>query len=132
MNRHEEAEMQAAQAAHVKARMADAQCSTQGISPVNECGPALGAASADRQSFGLPWQRPTEEITLNNADAAMAYQGWDEAQREAGEIVRESLTLALKSILRHVPRSPRRTLAVQHLISARMDANAAISFRGRF
>lgn len=40
--------------------------------------------------------------------------------------------LSYAMILRNTPRSPRRTLALQHLINARMDANCAISFGGRF
>lgn len=86
----------------------------------------------NHQQFGIGWQRPTEEVTLDNIDDAMRYQGWDAEQTLVGDIVRESLTFAAKAILRHVPRSPRRTLALQHLITARMDANMAITFRGRF
>lgn len=73
-----------------------------------------------------------EPLTLENIEDAMRYQPWDREQTECGDRVREMLLLAAKAILRHVPSSPRRTLALQHLISARMDANAAISFRGRF
>jgi len=89
-------------------------------------------AAAPQPLGALPWQHPTEDITLANIDEAMRYQGWDPDQQAAGDIVREALTFAAKAVLRHVPCSPRRTLAVQHILSARMDANAAISFRGRF
>lgn len=75
----------------------------------------------------------TEELSLDNIDAAMTYQPWDESwQSLAADLVKETLTIAARAILRYVPRSPRRTLALQHLINARMDANAAISFKGRF
>lgn len=86
--------------------------------------------STDRDA--KPMQPASEEITLNNIEAAMTYQPWDSKQQDAGDLVRETLTIAARAILRYVPRSPRRTLAIQHLISARMDANAAISFKGRF
>lgn len=82
---------------------------------------------------GLPWpERGGEELSLENIEDAMSYLSWAPDQFAAGNEVREMLTLAAKAVLRHVPRCPRRTLALQHLISARMDANAAISFRGRF
>lgn len=84
------------------------------------------------QGTGGPLLYRGEELSLDNIDAAMRYQPWDSQQIDAGDQVRDALTLAAKAILRSVPRSPRRTLALQHLISARMDANAAISFRGRF
>lgn len=83
------------------------------------------------ENFGLIGHR-SQELSLDNIDDAMHYQPWDGIQQDGGDQVREALTLAAKAILRNVPRSPRRTLALQHLISARMDANAAISFRGRF
>lgn len=73
-----------------------------------------------------------EEISLSNIEEAMRYQPWDRKQLDGGEEIREILTLAAKAILKNAPRSARRTLALQHVISARMDANAAISFRGRF
>lgn len=74
----------------------------------------------------------SEQLTLENIEAAMQYQPWESDQILAGDAVREALTIAALAILAHVPPSPRRTLALQHIISARMDANAAISFRGRF
>lgn len=86
-------------------------------------------------TLGTPTDAPyysSEELTLDNIEAAMAYQPWHRGQQQQGEAVREALVMAAKAILRNVPRSPRRTLALQHLISARMDANCAISFAGRF
>lgn len=74
----------------------------------------------------------SEPFTLNNIDDAMGYQVWNEHQIEAGAIVREALTLAAKAILRSVPAGPYRTVAIRKLLEARMDANAAITFRGRF
>lgn len=74
----------------------------------------------------------SERLTLQNIDAAMQYQPWDYSQREAGEQVREALTAAAKAILRTCPDSPFRSVALRNIIDARMNANAAISFRGRF
>lgn len=74
----------------------------------------------------------TEELSLDNIEDAMKYQPWNREQTARGDQVREALVLAAKAILRNAPRSPRRTLALQHLIDARMDTNAAISFNGRF
>jgi hypothetical protein len=73
-----------------------------------------------------------EPFSLDNIDAAMAYHPWSGSQIEKGDIVREALTLAAKAILRHVPAGPYRTVAIRKLLEARMDANAAITFRGRF
>lgn len=81
---------------------------------------------------GQPIGRGAQEIDLSNVDEAMTYQPMDPYQVDQANQVREALTVAAKAILRVCPRSPRRTLALQHVISARMDANAAISFRGRF
>lgn len=74
----------------------------------------------------------TEEVSLENVDQIMAYQPWTPDQIAAGDVVRETLIAAVRAILRVVPRCANRTKAINHLIDARMDANAAISFRGRF
>jgi hypothetical protein len=73
-----------------------------------------------------------ERLSLDNLEAAMAYQPWDREQVEAGNAVREALTQAAASILRNVPKSPMRTRALNNIIDARMLANGAITFRGRF
>lgn len=74
----------------------------------------------------------SQELGLANIEDVMRYQPWDASQQIQGDEVRDALLHAAKVILRNVPRSPRRTIALQKLIEARMDANAAISFRGRF
>lgn len=71
-------------------------------------------------------------LTLGNVADAFEYHPWGPDQREAGEIVREALVAAAKAILRSVPQGPSRTRALNHLIDARMIANAAITHRGRF
>jgi hypothetical protein len=73
-----------------------------------------------------------ERLSLENIDEAMRYQPWDRQQQEAGDIVREALTTAAKAILRHVPDAAFRSVALRNILDARMNANAAISFRGRF
>lgn len=73
-----------------------------------------------------------EPFTLENIDTAMAYQAWGTVEREAGDQVREALTAAAKVILRTVVPSRYRDKALDGIVQVRMDANAAISFRGRF
>lgn len=95
----------------------------------------LGATMAQgpvtMQPFGLA-SRPTERITLENIDDVMRYQPWSPDQQAAGAVVVEALLAAAKTLLRHVPDSPHRSRALRNLVDARMNANAAISFRGRF
>lgn len=74
----------------------------------------------------------TERLTLSNIDDAMKYQPWEREQVDAGDVVREALTLAAKAILRSVPDGAFRSVALRNIIDARMNANAGISFRGRF
>lgn len=74
----------------------------------------------------------SERVTLNNVDDVFRYHQWDPGQQDAGNQVRDALIAAAKVILRTVPESPSRTRALNHLIDARMVANAAITFGGRF
>ena len=96
-----------------------------GVVPGGPWGKMAGssAGSSDTRS---------EPFSLHNIDAAMQYQPWTLAQADAGEVVREALTAAAKAILRSVPDGPFRSVALRNIIEARMNANAAISFRGRF
>ncbi len=73
-----------------------------------------------------------ERLSLHNIEDAMTYQPWTRAQSDAGQIVKEALTFAAKAILRSCPDSAFRSVALRNIIEARMNANAAISFRGRF
>ena len=75
---------------------------------------------------------PTERITIDNVDDAFTYQSWDQEQQASGGAVRSALVAAAKVILQTVPESPLRTRALNNLVDARMLANAAITFRGRF
>lgn len=93
---------------------------------------AGGGAVQGGEMAAQPYRPSGEEFTLENIDEAMTYQPMDSQQIDGAQEIRDALTFAAKAILRRAPRSARRTLALQHLINARMDANAAISFRGRF
>lgn len=92
-------------------------------------GEAHGTTSGGVDLGGLAYERETghHEITLDNFEHVMTYQPWMPHQREAGAVIHEALVAAGKAILRSVVRCPSRTLALQHLIDARMRANAAIS-----
>lgn len=73
-----------------------------------------------------------ERLTLANVEAAFTYQPWNAEQVSAGDEVRSALMKAAQVILARVPESPLRTRALNNLIDARMIANAAITFAGRF
>jgi hypothetical protein len=64
-------------------------------------------------------------------DTAFTYAPWDDDQITAGIAVREALATACKAIVANVPPGPDRSAAIRKLREARMDANSAISFRGR-
>lgn len=97
-----------------------------------------GAELADTKGIG----RADREVTLaaqapgrynlDTIEDLMAYQPWGPAAQEAGAQVREALTAAAKAILRVAPAGRYRDRAVELVLDARMQANAAISFNGRF
>ena len=87
--------------------------------------PAYSADRGERTS-------PSEELSLENIEEAMQYQQWGPLETKRGAQVREALTMAAKAILWNVQRSPLRTRALNAIVDARMLANAAITFRGRF
>lgn len=88
-------------------------------------------AAVEKTGRGLEFG-VAEPLTLDNVNAAFQYQPWNHHQQQQGDQVRELLTFAAKGILRNVPSGPLRTRALNHLIDARMIANAAITFGGRF
>lgn len=94
--------------------------------------PGPCTTSAPSRAMGAAGGFIRESIHLGNIDAAMTYQPWGHSEAEAGDVVREALTAAAKAILRSVPHGTFRDKAIDDIISARMNANAAISFRGRF
>lgn len=73
-----------------------------------------------------------ERLNEKNVDEAFQYQPWNALQQEAGNHVREALANAAKAIIANVPETPLRTRALNDLIDARMKANAAITFNGKF
>lgn len=59
------------------------------------------------------------------------YSNWDESQKHDGAAVKDSLVNAFVTILVHVPAGPARTSALRKIYEARMDANSAITHKGR-
>lgn len=125
-----ERECRHTQAVAAYAPDAPIQCAKLGKAvPTESYGPTTDArVPTSGQMLGVL----TERLTLGNIDDAMRYLPWAPDQSEAGEAVRDALTMAAKAILRHVPDGAFRSVALRNIIEARMNANAAISFRGRF
>jgi hypothetical protein len=65
-------------------------------------------------------------------DRLFVYQPWDDQQIACGKAVREALAAAFKSILVSVPPCATRTIALRHVLAARLEANSAITFRGGY
>lgn len=87
-----------------------------------------GARGNEAQPIGMI----PERLSLTNVDEAFRYLPWNAEQISAGDEVRAALANAARVILTRVAESPLRTRALNNLIDARMIANAAITFRGRF
>lgn len=81
---------------------------------------------------GAGERKGPERLTSENVEEAFKYQPWDQHQQDAGAEVRDALVAAAKAIIIFVPETPLRTRALNNLIDARMLANAAITFKGRF
>ena len=120
-------------------QMRDAAATSPSTMGYGHLGKAVPPQYAGSDMTSVPSQGPasaypfmTERLSLSNIDDAMKYQPWTREQSEAGEIVREVLAAAAKAILRSVPDGAYRSVALRNIIDARMNANAAISFRGRF
>lgn len=75
---------------------------------------------------------PAMPLSLDNVVDAFTYHPWERDQVDAGAQVVEALIAAAKVILRVVPAGADRTVALRKLREARMDANSAITHRGRF
>jgi len=73
-----------------------------------------------------------QRISERNVEEAFHYQPWNDAQVAAGSEIRTALIEAAKIILKNVPETPLRTRALNALVDARMLANAAITFNGKF
>lgn len=73
-----------------------------------------------------------EPVSLDNVVECFTFQPWESDQIAAGRLVVAALIEATKVILTNVPSCPDRTVAIRKLREARMDANSAITHRGRF
>lgn len=73
-----------------------------------------------------------EKLTVENVEDCFEYHPWDEDQTKAGTRVRTALTRAAVVILEEVPDCPDRSVALRKIREARMDANSAITHRGKF
>jgi len=60
------------------------------------------------------------------------YHKWDIEQTVQGDAVRTALANAVKVIIQNVPPCPDRSVAIRKLREARMDANSAITHKGKY
>lgn len=60
------------------------------------------------------------------------YHTWNDEQIAAGKEVRKALGEAFQVVIRKVPPSPDRTVALRKIREARMDANSAITHGGKY
>lgn len=85
----------------------------------------------------------TPKVDLNRAAGAtpevngevrnlFEYHPWDKEQQDNGEAVRNALASAYRTLIHYVPPCPTRTRALNMITDARMLANAAITFKGRY
>lgn len=73
-----------------------------------------------------------EKLSAENLHDAFEYHVWDEEQTKIGIRVRGALEAAALVILESVPDCPDRSVALRKIREARMDANSAITHRGKF
>lgn len=73
----------------------------------------------------------TEEVDKIVEDL-FTYHPWGPDQTQHGNAVRDALAKAVRVIIRHVPPSPDRTVAIRKLRECRMDCNSALTFNGRY
>lgn len=64
-------------------------------------------------------------------DAAFEYQPWDADQTKRGIEIRTSLANAVKALVANAPPCPDRSAAIRKIREARMDANSAITHKGK-
>lgn len=65
-------------------------------------------------------------------DDAMEYHAWNPEQVEKGRLIRNAIGEAIKIVVQHAPPCPDRSAAIRKLREARMDANSAITHRGKY
>lgn len=84
----------------------------------------------------LNFLEPKEESDFRNleegADFLFTFHPWDEEKIAKGKEVKDALKAAYIAIIKNVPASPTRTIALRNLIDARMNANMALTFEGAF
>ncbi len=73
----------------------------------------------------------TDEVE-KQIDDAFEYHPWNPEQTMRGNVVRQVLAHAVKTIVNNVPPSPDRSAAIRKIREARMDANSAITHGGRY
>jgi hypothetical protein len=73
-----------------------------------------------------------DQQTAEAIQDLFSYRPFDQDQTARSNKVREALVAALVTIIEHVPPCPDRSAAIRKLREARMDANSAISFRGKY
>ena len=79
-----------------------------------------------------PKTEAEELIACEIIEDQYTYHDWEQDQKTAGAIVVEALKTAALVIVTHVPPSADRSAALRKLREARMDANSAISHRGKY
>lgn len=77
-------------------------------------------------------QQGTDAAIDQEIDAMFEYHAWTPEQVRAGIRVREVLAHAVKIIVELVPPGPDRTVAIRKIREARMDANSALTFGGKY
>ncbi len=77
------------------------------------------------------WHGPLSPECSAAIDDAFDYQPWDADQVSAGVKVRRALADAVRTVVEFAPPCPDRSVAIRKLREARMDANSAITHRGR-
>lgn len=65
-------------------------------------------------------------------DDAFEYHPWTDEQMSAGVLIREALATAVRVIVKNAPPSPDRSAAIRKCREARMDANSAITHKGKY
>lgn len=78
----------------------------------------------------------TEKVVNPEVEAEVKdlfeYHQWTDKMQEKGTAVREALVNAVLVIIKSVPPSPDRDVAIRKIREARMDCNSAITHNGRY
>lgn len=109
-----------------------------------KCTPEVKTPFCGKEGCEWPAQQPprptvdftratelTPEVQAAVRDA-FEYHAWSPEMIERGQRVRAALELAVLQMIRDVPPGPDRTVAIRKLREARMDANSAITHKGKY